>query len=74
MGARRFAERAAALQRILGDREFLVADRLTIADVVTGGVLGIADYGSLLDPASTRGCSPISGGCVSAPASSAPSR
>lgn len=48
-GARRFAERAAALQRILGDREFLVADRLTIADVVTGGVLGIADYSSLLD-------------------------
>ena len=48
-GARRFAERAAPFQRILGDREFLVADRLTVADVVTGGVLGIADYGSLLD-------------------------
>lgn len=43
------------LERALDGREFLVADRLTVADVVTGGVLGLAARRGLL-PAAAYPC------------------
>jgi len=47
-GADRFGAGAAVLERALDGREFLVADHLTVADVVTGGVLGLAARRGLL--------------------------
>lgn len=50
-GADAFRARAALLEAALAGHEFLVADRLTVADVVTGGVLGLALRRKLLpDP------------------------
>jgi glutathione S-transferase len=47
-GAERFRAGATALERALDGHEFLVADRLTVADIVTGGVLGLAARRGLL--------------------------
>ena len=41
-GAKRFAAAAAVIEHELDGQEFLVGDRLTVADIVTGGVLGLA--------------------------------
>ena len=41
-GAERFGAAAAVIERELDAREFLVGDRLTVADIVTGGVLALA--------------------------------
>jgi glutathione S-transferase len=41
-GAERFAAAAAVIERELDGQAFLVGDRLTVADIVTGGVLGLA--------------------------------
>ena len=41
-GAQRFAAAAAVIERELDGQEFLVGDRLTVADIVTGGVLALA--------------------------------
>jgi glutathione S-transferase len=40
-GSDRFRASAAVIERALDGREFLVEDRLTVADIVTGGVLGL---------------------------------
>lgn len=50
-GADRFRTSAGAIERTLDGREFLVGDRLTVADVVTGGVLGLAARRGLLPAA-----------------------
>ena len=50
-GAEAFRARAVLLEAALTEHEFLVEDRLTVADVVTGGVLGLALRRKLLpDP------------------------
>jgi glutathione S-transferase len=50
-GADAFRARGAVLDDVLAGRDFLVAGRLTVADVVTGGVLGLALRRKLLpDP------------------------
>ena len=41
-GAERFGAGAAVIERELDGREFLVGDRLTVADIVAGGVLALA--------------------------------
>lgn len=41
-GAERFRASAEVIERALEGHEFLVADRLTVADIVIGGVLGLA--------------------------------
>jgi glutathione S-transferase len=41
-GAERFQAAAAAIETALDGHDFLVGDRLTVADVVTGGVLALA--------------------------------
>jgi glutathione S-transferase len=50
-GAEAFRARAALLEQPLAESEFLVADRLSVADVVAGGVLALALRRKLLpDP------------------------
>jgi glutathione S-transferase len=44
----RFAEAATALESALGDREWLLADRFTVADVICASVLGGAHSRGLL--------------------------
>jgi glutathione S-transferase len=46
----RFSDAATALAAALGDREWLVGDRVTLADIVCVGVLGSADARGLLEP------------------------
>ena len=41
-GAERFGAAAAVIESELDGQEFLVGDRLTVADIVTGGVLALA--------------------------------
>jgi len=41
-GAERFGAAAAVIEHELDGQEFLVGGRLTVADIVTGGVLGLA--------------------------------
>jgi glutathione S-transferase len=50
-GADRFRAGAAVLERALDGREFLVEDHLTAADIVAGGVLGLAARRGLLPAA-----------------------
>jgi glutathione S-transferase len=45
----RHDEAAAIIANALGDREFLVGDSLSVADIVVGGVLQIGDRYGLLD-------------------------
>lgn len=52
-GGERFRAGAAVIERALDGHEFLVADHLTVADIVTGGVLGLAARRGLL-PAADR--------------------
>ena len=42
VGAERFGATAAVVEHELDGQEFLVGDRLTVADIVTAGVLGLA--------------------------------
>ena len=44
----RFAAGADAVTGALGDRQLLVGDRLTVADIVAGGVLSIADLAGVM--------------------------
>lgn len=53
--ADRFRAAVAAIERALQGHEFLLEDRLTAADVVTGGVLGLAARRGLL-PAADLPC------------------
>jgi glutathione S-transferase len=46
-GAERFQAAAEVIERTLEGREFLVGDSLTIADIVTAGVMGLARRGNL---------------------------
>ena len=48
--AERFATAAPAFEQALGGGDYLVGDALTVADIVTGGVLGLARSTELLDP------------------------
>jgi glutathione S-transferase len=51
-GERRMAKTAAALEEALGDGDFIVGDRFTVADIVLGGVLESARrYGTFPDSA-----------------------
>jgi glutathione S-transferase len=50
-GADRFRAGAAVIERTLEGREFLVGERLTVADIVTGAVLGGATRRRLLPAA-----------------------
>jgi glutathione S-transferase len=50
-GADRFRAGAAVIERALEGHEFLVEDRLTAADIVAGGVLGLAARRGLLPAA-----------------------
>jgi glutathione S-transferase len=50
-GADRFRAGAAVIERALDEREFLIGDRLTVADIVTGGVLALAARRRLLPTA-----------------------
>ena len=43
-GAASFREGAAVIEQALAGRDWLVGDSLTVADVVTGGVLALANY------------------------------
>jgi glutathione S-transferase len=50
-GADRFRAGAAVVERALDAREFLVEDRLTAADIIAGGVFGLAARRGLLPAA-----------------------
>jgi glutathione S-transferase len=50
-GADRFRAGAAVIERALDGREFLVEDRLTAADIIAGGVFGLAARRGLLPAA-----------------------
>jgi len=46
-GVERFKRAAGVIERELEGREYLVGDKLTVADIVTGGVLALATLGQL---------------------------
>jgi glutathione S-transferase len=46
-GAERFKTAAAVIEQALNGREFLVGGSLSVADIVTGGVLALAELGQL---------------------------
>jgi glutathione S-transferase len=48
-GKQRFDLGAAVIDHTLDGREFLIGDSLTVADIVTAGVLALADYAGLIE-------------------------
>jgi glutathione S-transferase len=67
-GADRFRAGAAVIERTLAGREFLVGERLTVADIVTGAVLGGATRRGLLPAADLSRVSAYVGRLIARPA------